>query len=230
MPEAALRRARVLAYYLPQFHPNDANDRWWGTGFTEWTNLARGVPRFADHYQPRTPRDLGHYRLDDLATLSAQARMAREGGIEGFIFYHYWFNGTRLLDRPMEMLLEAPEVDLPFCLMWANENWSRRWDGGDQDVLISQDYHEGDDEALIVDLARHMRDPRYIRIGSRPLFMLYRPGAFPMRPAASRNGDAFSGRLTDSTLFSSWLRLLMTMIQRPSVWTAPSSFHRTSSR
>ncbi|WP_438382232.1 glycoside hydrolase family 99-like domain-containing protein [Asaia sp. BMEF1] len=179
LPEAAVRRARVLAYYLPQFHPNDANDRWWGTGFTEWTNLARGVPRFADHYQPRTPRDLGHYRLDSLATLGAQARMAREAGLEGFIFYHYWFNGTRLLDRPMELLLQAPEIDLPFCLMWANENWSRRWDGGDQDVLISQDYHEGDDNALIADLARHMRDTRYIHIGSRPLFMLYRPGAIP---------------------------------------------------
>ncbi|WP_232227959.1 glycoside hydrolase family 99-like domain-containing protein [Asaia astilbis] len=91
LPEAAVRQARLLAYYLPQFHPNEANDRWWGTGFTEWTNLARGVPRFADHYQPRTPRDLGHYRLDNTETLKAQARMAHEAGIEGFIFYHYWF-------------------------------------------------------------------------------------------------------------------------------------------
>jgi len=179
LPDAAIRRARVLAYYLPQFHPNEANDLWWGKGFTEWTNLARGVPRFADHYQPRTPRDLGHYRLDNLETLTIQARMARESGVEGFIFYHYWFNGRRLLDRPMELLLRTPEIDLPFCLMWANENWSRRWDGGNNDVLISQNYRVEEDDALIADLGRHMKDPRYIRIGGRPLFMLYRPGAIP---------------------------------------------------
>ncbi|RUT25902.1 hypothetical protein C0V97_08640 [Asaia sp. W19] len=179
LPDASLRRARVLAYYLPQFHPVEANDRWWGKGFTEWTNLSRGVPRFADHYQPRTPRDLGHYRLDSAETLRRQAKMAHESGVEGFIFYHYWFNGTRLLEQPMEILLRSPEISLPFCLMWANENWSRRWDGGDQDILISQDYRCEDDEALIADFARHMRDPRYIRFGERPVLMIYRPGAIP---------------------------------------------------
>ncbi|GBQ84041.1 glycoside hydrolase family 99-like domain-containing protein [Asaia krungthepensis] len=179
LPDAARRRARVLAYYLPQFHPTPQNDRWWGKGFTEWTNLARGVPRFADHYQPRTPRDLGHYRLDDPSTLRAQALMARQSGIEGFIFYHYWFDGERLLDTPMEILLADQSIALPFCLMWANENWSRRWDGGDTDLLITQTYREDDDAALIADFARHMRDPRYITVGERPLFMIYRPGTIP---------------------------------------------------
>lgn len=183
LPDAAIRRARVLAYYLPQFHPNAENDRWWGTGFTEWTNLSRGVPRFADHYQPRIPRDLGHYRLDNEAPLREQARMARQSGIEGFIFYHYWFNRKRLLDTPMETLLNCPDIDLPFCLMWANESWSRRWDGSETDVLIAQDYQEEDDEALIDDLARHMRDPRYIRIETHPLFMIYRPGTIPEAPS-----------------------------------------------
>jgi len=179
LPDAAIRRARVLAYYLPQFHRTEENDRWWGAGFTEWTNLARGVPRFADHYQPRTPRDLGHYRLDTDAPLRDQARLARQSGIEGFIFYHYWFDGKRLLDTPMETLLRTQDIDLPFCLMWANENWSRRWDGGDKDVLISQNYRKEDDEALIADFARHMSDRRYIRLQGRPLFMIYRPGSIP---------------------------------------------------
>ncbi|WP_240386501.1 glycoside hydrolase family 99-like domain-containing protein [Asaia bogorensis] len=179
LPDAAIRRARVLAYYLPQFHPNADNDTWWGKGFTEWTNISRALPRFADHYQPRIPRDLGHYRLDNEAPLREQAKIARESGIEGFVFYHYWFSGKRLLDTPMETLLRCPDIDIPFCLMWANESWSRRWDGGDKDVLISQDYCEHDDDAMIADLARHMADPRYIRIDNRPLFMIYRPGIIP---------------------------------------------------
>lgn len=179
LPEAAIRHARLLAYYLPQFHPTPENDLWWGTGFTEWTNLARGVPRFADHYQPRTPRDLGHYRLDTPSALRDQARMARQSGIEGFVFYHYWFNGRRLLETPMEILLRSPDIELPFCLMWANENWSRRWDGGDRDVLISQDYRDEDDEALIADFSRHMQDKRYIALAGRPLLMIYRPGTIP---------------------------------------------------
>ncbi|AOX21236.1 hypothetical protein A0U90_05860 [Kozakia baliensis] len=137
------------------------------------------MPRFADHYQPRVPRDLGHYTLDDPAVLSRQAKMAREAGIEGFVFYFYWFNGSRLLDSPLEMLLSHPEINLPFCLMWANENWSRRWDGGDDDILIAQDYRAEDDDALIACFARHMADPRYIRVGDRPLLMVYRPGAIP---------------------------------------------------
>lgn len=179
LPCAALRRARVLAYYLPQYHAIRENDAWWGKGFTEWTNLARGVPRFADHYQPRIPRDLGHYRLDTIAPLREQARMARESGIEGFVFYHYWFDGKRLLERPVELLLDTPDLELPFCLMWANESWSRRWDGSENDVLIAQNHHEAQDEALIADFVRHMKDRRYITVADRPLLMIYRPGAIP---------------------------------------------------
>ncbi|GAC1339538.1 MAG: hypothetical protein NVSMB18_07890 [Acetobacteraceae bacterium] len=117
---AAPRRAKVLAFYLPQFHPVPENDAWWGKGFTEWTNVARGVPRFVGHYQPRIPRDLGHYRLDGSATLARQIAMAQQAGVHGFVFYFYWFNGKRLLESPVETMLADRSLDMPFCLMWAD--------------------------------------------------------------------------------------------------------------
>ena len=184
LPRSAIRRARILAYYLPQFHTIPENDAWWGEGFTEWTNLARGIPRFSDHYQPRIPRDLGHYTLNTPEILERQAAMAQAAGIEGFIFYFYWFNRKRLLDQPLEILLANPQIDLPFCLMWANENWSRRWDGSDDDLLIAQDYRSEDDEALVDCFARYLRDPRYIHFDGRPVLMVYRPGTIPDAPAA----------------------------------------------
>jgi glycosyltransferase involved in cell wall biosynthesis len=182
LPRTAVRKAKILAYYLPQFHAFTENDSWWGKGFTEWTNLPRGLPRFQGHYQPRVPRDLGFYRLDKDGmgtTLHRQAALARDAGVHGFVFYHYWFNRRRLMDGPLEYLLADPTLDMPFCLMWANENWTRRWDGAESEVLISQDYRPGDEDAMLADFARHFRDPRYIRVGGRPLFMLYRPGIIP---------------------------------------------------
>ncbi len=179
LPDAAPRRFKLLAYHLPQFHAFGENDAWWGQGFTEWTNIARGVPRFAGHYQPRIPRDLGFYTLDSAATLRRQAAMARQAGIYGFVFYYYWFNGRRLMDRPVDMFLEDASIAMPFALMWANENWTRRWDGSDDEVLISQDYRAGDDARLVAEFARHFRDPRYIRVQGRPVLMIYRPGVIP---------------------------------------------------
>ena len=179
LPASAKPRAKILAYYLPQFHAFAENDKWWGTGFTEWTNIARGVPRFKDHYQPRIPRDLGFYSLTDIETIRRQARIAHSAGVHGFVFYYYWFNGKRLLDKPLEHLLKANDIQIPFCLMWANENWTRRWDGMEGEVLISQDYLTADDERLLSDFNRHFKDPRYIRIQGRPLLMVYRPGLIP---------------------------------------------------
>ncbi len=171
--------AKVLAYYLPQFHPIAENDAFWGKGFTEWRNVARGMPRFEGHIQPRVPGDLGYYDLEFGETYRRQIEMARKAGIHGFCFYYYWFNRKRVLDKPIERMLDDPSLNFPFVLMWANENWTRTWDGLESDVLLKQDYAVEDDEALIDDLARHMKDPRYMRVDGRPLFFIYRPGAVP---------------------------------------------------
>ncbi len=179
LPDGAVPRAQVLAYYLPQFHAIAENDRWWGTGFTEWTNLARALPRFVGHYQPRIPRDLGHYQLTDPAVMRRQIALAKGGGVHGFVFYWYWFNGQRLLEGPVEAFLADRSLDMPFALMWANENWTRRWDGAEADVLMSQDYRPAEEAALIASFARHFADPRYIRLGGRPLLMVYRAGLIP---------------------------------------------------
>ncbi len=193
---AVPRRAKVLAFYLPQFHPVAENDAWWGNGFTEWTNVGRGLPRFAGHYQPRIPRDLGHYRLEGSAVLARQIAMARGAGLHGFVFYFYWFNGQRLLEAPLEAFLADRSLDMPFCLMWANENWTRSWDGSDQDVLVSQDYRDADEAMLIAALSRHFADPRYIRLAGRPVLMVYRATLIPRTPAAIarwRRGFALLG-------------------------------------
>ena len=171
--------AAVLAFYLPQFHQISENDAWWGAGFTEWTNIARGVPRFAGHYQPRVPRDLGFYDLSDVSNLIRQIELAKNSGLSGFVYYYYNFNGKRLLEKPLEALLENADIDFPFCLMWANENWTKRWDGEDKHVLIAQDYNSLDEAALIADFARHFKDPRYIRLNGRPLLMIYRADVVP---------------------------------------------------
>jgi GT2 family glycosyltransferase/SAM-dependent methyltransferase len=171
-----VNRAKVLAYYLPQFHQVDVNDAAWGTGFTEWRQLARAIPRFAGHLQPRTPRDLGFYDLVNSDVLRRQIEMARDAGIHGFCFYHYSFDGNRVLEAPVEGFLQDSTLDFPFCLIWANENWTRTWDGSNQDVLLRQTYDDAFDETMVDDFARHMLDSRYIRIGGRPLLILYRPG------------------------------------------------------
>ncbi|MGI4950589.1 MAG: glycoside hydrolase family 99-like domain-containing protein [Janthinobacterium lividum] len=173
------RRAKLLAFYLPQFHAVPENDAWWGRGFTEWTNVARGLPRFSGHYQPRTPRDLGHYTLHGTTVLRRQAEMARAAGLHGFVFYFYWFNGRRLLESPLEALLADRSIELPFCLMWANENWTRRWDGSEHEVLMSQDYRIEDELGLVAEFLRHFADPRYIRLEGRPVLMVYRVGLIP---------------------------------------------------
>ncbi len=174
------RLAKVLALYLPQFHAIPENDAWWGAGFTEWRNLPRGAPRYVGHYQPRIPRDLGFYSLDSTATMRRQIDLAKRAGIFGFCFYYYNFNGHRLLETPVEAFLGDASLDMPFCIMWANENWTRRWDGAESNVLMQQDYRAADGPALVADLARHMRDPRYLRVGAgRPLLFVYRPDIIP---------------------------------------------------
>ncbi len=183
LPAHAQRKARLLAYYLPQFHQIPENDAWWGKGFTDWTNLGRALPRFAGHLQPRVPRDLGYYALDNPQTLPRQIAMAKAAGLSGFVFYTYWFNRHRLLEKPLEQLLADASLDFPFCVMWANENWTRRWDGLEREVLIAQEYLESDDAALVACYARLFADPRYIRVQGRPLWMIYRVTLIPAAAA-----------------------------------------------
>ena len=171
---------KAIAFHLPQFHRVKENDEWWGVGFTEWTNTRKSQPRFNGHYQPRTPHELiGYYDLSERDTLAAQARLAKDFGIYGFCFYHYWFSGRRILEKPVDILLENPDIDINFCLCWANENWTRRWDGAEQDVLLEQQYSLSDRLAFIVDSERYLVDTRYIRIDGRPLILVYKPSVIP---------------------------------------------------
>ena len=175
----------VSAFYLPQFHPVAQNDAWWGKGFTEWTSVSRAKPQFASHDQPALPADLGFYDLRLTTVMGEQAALARSAGIDAFCVYHYWFDGNRLLEEPMERLLNRIDVDFPFYLCWANESWRRNWDGLSGEVLMAQSYAPGFAADLARSLIPYFRDPRYQRPdGSRPRFVIYRPEDMP-DPAAA---------------------------------------------
>ena len=184
------RRARLLSFYLPQFHPIPENDRWWGKGFTEWTNVTRAQPLFPGHPQPRLPTELGFYDLRLPEARAEQAALASEHGIEAFCYWHYWFRGKRLLERPFDEVLSSGQPDFPFCLAWANETWSRRWLGEEKDILVEQTYSPEDDENHIRWLLPAFADDRSFRIDGRPLFLIYRPTDLP---DPRRTTDVFRG-------------------------------------
>lgn len=170
---------RLIAYYLPQFHPIPENDEWWGKGFTEWTNVTKAVPGFAGQYQPHLPIDLGFYDLRLVETLRSQAILAKRYGIYGFCFHHYWFHGQTLLETPLKNLLNNKDIDINFCINWANESWSRRWDSNNKALLIEQKHSDQDDIAFAESLKPLFDDKRYIRVNGRPLLMVYRPELLP---------------------------------------------------
>lgn len=185
LPDRRLR-ARAIAFYLPQYHPTKENDAWWGPGFTEWTNVAKARPRFPGHYQPHVPGDLGYYDLRVPETRAAQAQLARSYGVEAFCYYHYWFAGRRILERPFDEVLAGGEPDFPFCISWANHSWEGTWAGFAQGKTLLVQTYPGDD-----DHRRHFEallpaflDRRYVKVDGKPLFMVYRPLELPEAPRA----------------------------------------------
>lgn len=175
---------RLIAFHLPQFHPTPENDEWWGKGFTEWTNVAKAKPLYPDHYQPHVPADLGFYDLRLPEARHAQAELAREYGIEGFCYYHYWFgDGRRMLERPVNEILASGEPNFPFCLCWANHSWNNIWQGTADRTLIEQTYPGLEDHRLHFEwLLKAFKDRRYITVDDKPLFLIYSPTDIPELP------------------------------------------------
>lgn len=169
---------KVLPFYLPQYHECEENNKWWGKGFTEWDNVKRAVPQYKNHNQPRVPDKLGYYDLDKISTQKAQISIASKYNVHGFCYYYYWFAGKKVLDKPLSRLMENKDLNFPFCLCWANESWTRSWDGLNKDILLKQVHNEETDVKFIYSILPMLKDPRYIKINGCPLLLIYRISLF----------------------------------------------------
>lgn len=167
------RDIKIIAFYLPQFHAIELNDKNFGKGFTEWSNVAKAMPLFSGHYQPHLPYDIGFYDLSSDSVMYRQVELAKAYQIYGFCFHYYWFSGKRLLEKPIFNYHNNKDLDLPFCLCWANENWSRLWDGGDKEVIVEQRLQENDDEKFFYDILPFFKDERYIKVDNKPILLIY---------------------------------------------------------
>lgn len=171
---------KIISFYLPQFHTFPENDQWWGKGFTEWVSVKSAEPQYKGQYQPRVPLNQNYYDLTDVKNMVWQAEMAKKYGVYGFCYYHYWFDGKMLMEKPVDQMLHTPEVDIPFCLCWANENWTKAWATNQKEILISQTYGDKKDWKKHFEyFLEFFQDKRYIRIDGKPLLIIYRPEIIP---------------------------------------------------
>jgi len=173
------RKVTMVAYYLTQFHPADTNDMWWGKGTTEWTNVSKAVPQYVGHMQPRLPGELGYYDLRIIDNIRRQAELARNYGIDCFAFYYYWFNGKRVLEKPLNEFIQNQDIDIKYCLCWANENWSKRFNGTDDGSILVLDHNEAEYKEFIKDVSQSFDDKRYYMINNKYVLIIYCPSKIP---------------------------------------------------
>lgn len=169
------KKIRVTAFYLPQFHTIPENDKAWGKGFTEWTNVTRTQPFFPGHLQPYLPSDLGFYDLNNLGVINSQVELAKHYGVTGFCFHYYWFEGRKILQKPLENFVKSNNKNFEFSICWANESWSKRWNGSEQDIIVQQKHSYENDKNFIIDIFPYLENENYTRVNGRPLIILYRP-------------------------------------------------------